>query len=134
VHSRTMSSQSPSLSAPTSDKSTDFPKSLRRGFALAWTTATTYDASKAFSSMPALRAACGYSDVWSMTTARIGVKFTYTFDLGDDWTDACEVVAQGGLPEFSRAPAYVRTSLPVPHLRLGNDPRPIRPPARRRPT
>ena len=51
--------------------------------------------------------------------ARIGVKFTYTFDLGDDWTDACEVVAQGDSPEFSRAPAYVRTSLPVPPSSAG---------------
>ena len=42
------------------------------------------------------------------------VKFTYTFDLGDDWTHACEVVASDDPPDFSRAPAYVRTSLPVP--------------------
>jgi len=35
--------------------------------------------------------------------ARIGVKFTYTFDLGEDWTDARKVVAQGDLPDFSRA-------------------------------
>jgi hypothetical protein len=42
------------------------------------------------------------------------VKFTYMFDLGDEWTHACEVVASDDPPDFSRAPAYVRTSLPVP--------------------
>jgi len=45
--------------------------------------------------------------------ARIGAKFTYTFDLGDDWTHACEVLAQDDPPDFSGAPAYMRTSLPV---------------------
>ena len=55
--------------------------------------------------------------------ARIGVKFTYTFDLGDDWTDACEVVAQADPPDFSRAPAaYMRTSLPVPIFGWGTIP------------
>ena len=42
------------------------------------------------------------------------VKFTYTFDLGDDWTHACEVVASDDPPDFSRAPGYERTSIPVP--------------------
>jgi hypothetical protein len=42
------------------------------------------------------------------------VKFTYTFDIGDDWTHACEVVASDGPPDFSRAPGYERTSIPVP--------------------
>jgi hypothetical protein len=54
--------------------------------------------------------------------ARIGVKFTYTFDLGDDWTDACEVVAQDDAPDFSPAPAYMRTSLPVPIFGWGTIP------------
>lgn len=35
--------------------------------------------------------------------ARIGVKFTYTFDLGDDWTHACEVVAQDDPPVRTRS-------------------------------
>ena len=42
------------------------------------------------------------------------VKFTYTFDLGDDWTHACEFVASDDPPDFSHAPGYVRTSMPVP--------------------
>ena len=42
------------------------------------------------------------------------VKFTYTFDLGDDRTHACEVVASDDPPDFSCAPGYVRTSMPVP--------------------
>jgi len=50
------------------------------------------------------------------------VKFTYTFDLRDDWTHGCEVVASEDPPDFARAPGYVRASLPVPRLRLGNDP------------
>jgi len=55
--------------------------------------------------------------------ARIGVKFTYTFDLGDGWPDACEVVAQDDPPDFSRAPAaYMRTSLPVPIFGWGTIP------------
>ena len=31
------------------------------------------------------------------------VKFTYTFDLGDDWTHACEVAAADDPPDFSPA-------------------------------
>lgn len=54
--------------------------------------------------------------------ARIGAKFTYTFDLGDDWTHACEVVAQDDPPDFSGAPAYMRTSLPVPIFGWGTIP------------
>jgi hypothetical protein len=50
-----------------------------------------------------------------------------------DWTHACEDVAQDDPPDFCRAPAYVRASLPVPIFGWGTIPRPIRPPARRRP-
>ncbi|MGH2882273.1 MAG: IS1096 element passenger TnpR family protein [Solirubrobacteraceae bacterium] len=54
--------------------------------------------------------------------ARIGVKLTYTFDLGDDWTDACAVVAQDDPPDFSPR-ARIHAHQPAgPHLRLGNDP------------
>ena len=54
--------------------------------------------------------------------ARIGVTVTHTFDLGDDWTHAREVVAQDDPPDFSRAPAYVRTSVPVPIFGWGTIP------------
>jgi hypothetical protein len=54
------------------------------------------------------------------------VKFTYTFDLGDEWTPACEVLASDDQPDFSRAPAYVRTSLSVPIFGGGTISRPIR--------
>lgn len=46
--------------------------------------------------------------------ARIGAEFTYTFDLGDNWTHACVVLAQHDPADFSGAPAYMRTSLPIP--------------------
>ena len=42
--------------------------------------------------------------------------------VGDDWTHACEFVAQEDPPDFSRAPAYVRTSLPVPSFGWGTIP------------
>jgi hypothetical protein len=44
------------------------------------------------------------------------------FDLGDEWTHACEVVAQDDPPHFSCAPAYMRHSLPVPIFGWGTIP------------
>ena len=69
----------------------------------------------------------GISGAWKLAevipkASFASVKFTYTFDLRDDWTHGCEVVASEDPPDFARAPGYVRASLPVPRLRLGNDP------------